>query len=157
MDAKINEISEALQAMSADELDQISHVIDALRNPERGLHYNGTLLGINVDDAGEITMQLGKQNSNFYNVAQGGAIFTLADIALGNYIMTKIPKDTDVVTLELKMNYIRPGKGEKLYAKPSISHMGKNTVVADCTIIDENEKLVAKALGTFFLKSESKK
>lgn len=149
-------ILEDLETLSNEELLQISHVIEAMKSTKQRLHYNGRLLGINLDDNGEMTMTLGMQNANTYGVAQGGALYTLADVAIGFDIMTKIPKDCQVFTLEMKMNYIKPGKGEKLFAKPTINHIGKNTVVADCKIEDENNQVVAIALGTFFLKGENK-
>lgn len=148
----VADISMELEDLSNEELNQIAHVIRALKESKKGLHYTGRLLGIGIEDNGEMSMTLGMQNANTYNVAQGGALYTLADVSIGYYIMTKIPKDSQVYTLELKMNYIKPGKGKKLYAKPSIVHLGKSTVVSECKILDDQSKLVAIALGTFFLK-----
>ncbi|PLS17337.1 hypothetical protein CVD28_12270 [Bacillus sp. M6-12] len=68
--------------------------------------------------------------------------------------MGEMPEDASVSTIELKMNYVRPGSGEKLFAKPAILHMGKNTVVAESRIFNDNEQLVAVGLGTFFLKRQ---
>jgi uncharacterized protein (TIGR00369 family) len=152
-----SDILEDLETLSNEEIDQISHVIKAMKNSKESLHYNGRLLGINLDDNGEMTMTLGMQNANTYGVAQGGSLYTLADVAIGYNIMSKIPKDCQVFTLEMKMNYIKPGKGEKLFAKPTINHIGKNTVVADCRIEDENNQVIAIALGTFFLKRHGNK
>lgn len=148
----VTSILEKLETLSEEQIDQVLHVIDAMKNSKEGLHYNGRLQGINLEDNGEMTMTLGLQNANSYGVAQGGALYTLADVAIGFTIMTKIPKDCQVFTLELKMNYVKPGKGEKLYAKPIINHLGRNTVVAECKIVNEKDDLIALALGTFFLK-----
>lgn len=149
-----SDILKELEDLSSEELNQISHVIRALKGSKKELHYTGRLLGIEFEDNGEMSMKLGMQNANTYDVAQGGALYTLADVSIGYYIMTKIPENLQVYTLELKMNYIRPGKGKKLFAKPSIVHLGKSTVVSECKIIDEQDKLVAIALGTFFLKKD---
>jgi uncharacterized protein (TIGR00369 family) len=152
----VSDILELLETLSNEEIDQVSHVINALKGSKEGLHYNGRLQGINLEDHGEMTMTLGLHNANTYGVAQGGALYTLADVAIGFTIMTKIPDDCQVFTLELKMNYVKPGKGEKLYARPIINHLGKNTVVAECKVVDEQNELVALALGTFFIKRGKK-
>jgi uncharacterized protein (TIGR00369 family) len=149
-----SDVLRELEDLSSEELHQVSHVIKALKASEEGLHYIGRFLGIGFEADGEMSMKLGLQNANTYNVAQGGALYTLADVAIGYYIMKKIPPDCQVYTLELKMNYIRPGKGDKLFAKPGIIHLGKTTVVSECKIIDNQGQMVATALGTFFLKRE---
>lgn len=154
MESLYNQLKEKIYALSESELRQVIHVIESMESSQEGLHYNGRFLGINLDDQGEMTMSLGLQNENTYGVAQGGALYTFADIAIGYHIMTKIPKDCKVFTLEMKMNYVKPGKGNKLFAKPHINHLGKNTVVSECKILDEEGDLVAIALGTFFLKRE---
>lgn len=147
-----SDILKEIENLSSEELEQVSHVIKALKGSKEELHYTGRLLGIGFEENGEMSMKLGMQNANTYDVAQGGALYTLADVAIGFHIMTKIPKDSQVYTLELKMNYIKPGKGKKLYAKPVIIHLGKSTVVSECKIIDEEGQVVTIALGTFFLK-----
>ncbi|WP_144475733.1 PaaI family thioesterase [Cytobacillus oceanisediminis] len=147
-----SDILKEIENLSSEERNQVFHVIKALKGSKKQLHYTGRLLGIGFEVNGEMSMELGMQNANTYDVAQGGALYTLADVAIGFHIMTRIPKESQVFTLELKMNYIRPGKGKKLYAKPSIIHLGKSTVVSECKIIDEKGQTVAIALGTFFLK-----
>ncbi|GLB60597.1 hypothetical protein NCCP133_27290 [Cytobacillus sp. NCCP-133] len=149
-----SDILRELETLSSEELNQVSHVIRALKGPKKELHYTGRLLGIGFEENGEMSMKLGMQNANTYDVAQGGALYTLADVSIGFHIMTKIPKESQVYTLEMKMNYISPGKGKKLYAKPAIIHLGKSTVVSECRIIDEKDHTVAIALGTFFLKND---
>jgi uncharacterized protein (TIGR00369 family) len=147
-----DKIVNELEHLNDEELNQVRHVIESMKKGKEGLHYSGRFLGIDLEDNGQMTMTLGMQNANIYGVAQGGALFTFADVAIGFYIMTKIPDDKNVLTLELKMNYVKPGKGRKLYAKPNIKHLGNRTVVSECEIVDENNELVAQALGTFFLK-----
>lgn len=147
-----SDLLKEIEKLSSDQRDQVFHVIKALKGSKSELHYTGRLLGIGFEENGEMSMELGMQNANTYDVAQGGALYTLADVAIGFHIMTMIPEDTQVFTLELKMNYVRPGKGKKLYARPSIIHLGKSTVVSECKVIDEKDETVAIALGTFFLK-----
>lgn len=147
-----SDLLKEIENLSSEQRDQVFHVIKALKGSKKELHYTGRLLGIGFEENGDLSMELGMQNANTYDVAQGGALYTLADVAIGFHIMTMIPTHTQVFTLELKMNYVRPGKGKKLYAKPAIIHLGKSTVVSECKVLDEKGETVAIALGTFFLK-----
>lgn len=152
-DFLLQEINKDLNELNLQELEHIHHVLNSIKESKQGsFYYLGRLLGIDVADPDVVTMNLGMQNANTYGVAQGGAIYTLADIAIGYKILSKVKDDSQVLTVELKVNYIKPGKGRKLYAKPTILHEGKSTVVGQCAITDDEDELVAMALGTFFIK-----
>ncbi|WP_290649171.1 PaaI family thioesterase [Aquisalimonas sp.] len=57
----------------------------------------------------------------------------------------------DAVTMEYKVNYVRPAIGEKLVARASVLAAGKTQAVCSCQLLcvtDHDETLVATALGT---------
>jgi uncharacterized protein (TIGR00369 family) len=153
---RIEEITDQLQNYTIEELEQVQHAITAMNLAQNGrLHYIGRFLGIDLDSPEAVQMQLGPHNANTYGVAQGGALYTLADIALGFSILEGSDRgNRKVYTLELKMNYIKPGAGKVLTARPQILHRGRKTVVGQCAIEDEQGDLVAQALGTFYLTGE---
>ncbi|MFZ3579362.1 PaaI family thioesterase [Virgibacillus sp. DJP39] len=151
----IDNIVSKLPELLEDELKHISHVIDSFMEPkDHSMHYLGRFLGISKVDEGFV-MELGKQNENIYGVAQGGSIYTLADVSIGFFILDKIATGKKVFTQELKMNFIKKGKGNFLYATPKVLHWGRKTVIADCSIKDENNQLVAQGLGTFYIVATS--
>lgn len=83
-----------------------------------------------------------------HGFAHGGVIATLADNALSFAAGTVIG---DLVTVEFKLNYLRPGVGEALIARGFVlSHSTRQAVCrADiCAISDGDETLVAAAQGT---------
>ena len=139
--------------MSIEELHQVQHVLKTLRSSraEGALHYLGQFLGIEFESEDLVYMNLGMQNANTYGVAQGGALYTLADVAIGYKLLPRLQENQQVFTLELKVNYIKQGRGKVVAAKPKILHFGKRTVVAECSIEDENNSLIAQALGTFII------
>jgi acyl-CoA thioesterase len=98
-------------------------------------------------------MTLGMQHANTYGVAQGGTIYTLADMSMGYKVLSELPPEKTVHTIEMKMNYIRPGKGKYLYAIPEILHTGRSTAVMSCQVRNDGEQLIAQGLGTFFIGS----
>jgi uncharacterized protein (TIGR00369 family) len=92
-----------------------------------------------------LTDQLKQQNG----FAHGGVISYLADNALtyaGGTAM-QVP----VVTSEFKINYVRPGVGERLIARASAEAVSKTQAVCRCEVFmlaDGEEKLCALAQGT---------
>jgi len=92
-----------------------------------------------------LTDQLKQQNG----FAHGGVISYLADNALtyaGGTAM-QVP----VVTSEFKINYVRPGVGERLIARASAEAVSKTQAVCRCevfSLVNGEEKLCALAQGT---------
>lgn len=87
-----------------------------------------------------------KQQHGF---AHGGVVSYLADNALtfaGGILMG------DAVTVEFKINYLRPAIGTRLIARATPQSQGKRIAVCECKVFavqeDESEKLVAIAQGT---------
>ncbi|WCK56356.1 PaaI family thioesterase [Aneurinibacillus sp. Ricciae_BoGa-3] len=58
-----------------------------------------------------------------------------------------------VGNLHYEMNFLKRGKGDKLFAKTHFLHWGRTTIVAQCTIEDQEGDAVAHALGTFYVKT----
>jgi uncharacterized protein (TIGR00369 family) len=153
----IARVIEDLQKLLPEQLLEVYRVIQAYRSSQEhgeitkgNLHYLGRFLGIEWDEYGQPFMKLGAYNENTYGVAQGGALYTFADIAIGLEIVNKLQKDEQVYTLEMKMNFIKKGTGDRLFAKTEFLRWGKTTVVAQCQIQDDSGEIVAHALGTFY-------
>ncbi|GAB4354318.1 MAG: PaaI family thioesterase [Gammaproteobacteria bacterium] len=86
-----------------------------------------------------------KQQHGFVH---GGVVSYLADNAL-TYAGGSVLGDS--VTLEFKVNYLRPAVGDRLVAKAQLLSSGKRQAVCTCRIVavaGEEEKLVAVAQGT---------
>ncbi|MEI7978250.1 MAG: PaaI family thioesterase [Bacteroidota bacterium] len=58
----------------------------------------------------------------------GGVTATMADITTGFAAFTLVEKNESVVTVDLKVNYINPGKGEKLIAKAHVYKAGSKLI-----------------------------
>jgi uncharacterized protein (TIGR00369 family) len=157
---QIEHIQQQLKTFNNKELSQVSYLLSLYQESDVNhhpasvpMHFLGRFLGIKQMSDGTTEMKLGIQNENTYGVAQGGSIYTLADIAIGFSILKNLAEGEKVFTLELKVNFIEKGQGSRLIANPSILRQGKNTVVSECSITDEKGKLIAKALGTFYIVS----
>lgn len=151
-------IMDQLNDLSTSELDEVNYFLSSYKkspiNGQSGnvpMHFFGRLAGLGQLDENQVEMSLGIQNVNTYGVAQGGSIYTLADVTIGFMILNQLGEGQKVFTLEMKVNFIRKGTGKRLIATPSILRQGGTTVVAECIIEDDDGNLVAKALGTFYI------
>lgn len=153
----IETIIKQLHSLDQPQLETIHQTIRSVdpQSPTR-LHNLGRILGIVWnDEREEMIMHLGSFNANIYGVAQGGALYTLADVAIGFKILKRLNEHQKVFTLEMKMNFIKKGTGSKLIAQSEIIHWGKNTIVGQSRIFDESKQVIAQSLGTFYVKEKS--
>ncbi|GHC97971.1 hypothetical protein GCM10007320_53230 [Pseudorhodoferax aquiterrae] len=97
----------------------------------------------------ELQLPLSEKLLQQHGFAHGGVLSYLADNALtfaGGTAM-RVP----VVTAEFKINYLRPGVGERLIARARAVHVGRSQTVCSCEVFalqDSAEKLCAIAQGT---------
>lgn len=77
---------------------------------------------IEVPHAGKLTQQQG-----FFH---GGVAGAIADTAGGYAAMTLMPAGSEVLTVEYKINFIRPSAGTLLLAEADIVRAGKTLLIA---------------------------
>lgn len=96
----------------------------------------------------KVAMALTNNMLNFHGIGHGGAIFTLADTALG---LASNSYGKKAVALTVTINYLSPAQaGSKLIATAREQHITNHTAVYDITVIDETDKVIAIARGTVF-------
>jgi uncharacterized protein (TIGR00369 family) len=81
----------------------------------------------------------------------GGALASLVDSTAGAAVRSLLSIGQTAVTIEMKLNYIRPATGSKLIGKGSTLHIGKSLAVGEAVILNEQEKVVVKGIATFKL------
>jgi uncharacterized protein (TIGR00369 family) len=110
------------------------------------------LLGIELvgTEGGECTMKLeaGQKHSNPMGTLHGGVIGDLADAAMGMAYYSTLEPGESFATLELKVNFLRPFWTGTLLARGSVVHRGRTVGMTECDVVDERDRLIAKATGT---------
>lgn len=96
-----------------------------------------------------LTVTTGDHHRQIHNVMHGGVIAALADTAAAIAAYTVVPRGTEVVTIELKINFLLPVRGGKLRAEGRVLRAGRNFIVVECDVTREDGSLAAKALMTF--------
>ena len=88
----------------------------------------------------------------------GGVIATMADHTAGGAARS-VSGDKDVLTVEFKINYLRPAIGDRLRCTATVLRPGKTVIVAEALVFAGNagkETLVAKLIETLFLADDPK-
>jgi uncharacterized protein (TIGR00369 family) len=96
----------------------------------------------------EIELDLRERHQNSWDMAHGGVLMTLLDVAMA---VAGRSVDTDgrgVVTIEMKTSFMAPGRG-KLRARGLAVHRTSTMVFCEGEIVDEAGAIVSKASGTF--------
>ncbi|HET8926099.1 MAG TPA: PaaI family thioesterase [Candidatus Acidoferrum sp.] len=88
-------------------------------------------------------------HKQLHGVVHGGILAALADTTAAIAAYTTVPNGTEIATVELKINYLEPVPGGRIKADARVLRTGRNFVVAECEIINEDGSLAAKALLTF--------
>ncbi|WP_179403979.1 PaaI family thioesterase [Burkholderia guangdongensis] len=109
-------------------------------------------LGVRIVDAKdgrcEILLPLAERHMNTWSVAHGGVTMTLADTALAMAARSLSEDGVGVVTIEMKVNFMQPGRGE-LRAFGRVMHRSTTMAYCEGEVLDSEGHFVAKALGTF--------
>lgn len=112
----------------------------------------GRLLGLEIlkAEGGEAILSLKMHDGlrNLHGKLHGGALFSLIDTAMGQASHSLGDGSPNSVTLECKVNYIRPVTDGELLCRAWVVHGGRRTQVLEAEV-HQGEKLVAKAQSTF--------
>jgi uncharacterized protein (TIGR00369 family) len=94
------------------------------------------------------TLQTGPQHANPMGTLHGGILCDLADAAMGMAFVSTLAPDQSFTTVNLSIQFFRPVWTTRLTAEAMVVQRGKTTGYIECTVKDENGKLVAKAAST---------
>lgn len=102
----------------------------------------------------EISMNVETGHLNLHQKVHGGILATLADMAMGIACLSFYKS---IVTSEMHVSYIRNvTAGKIIKAIGSVDNNGNNLMRTSCELFDENDKLLLKAMGTYFVVGELK-
>lgn len=122
--------------------------------PAPPIHY---LTGMRPVEAGEGTATFVMPATEWLNSplarVQGGTIAWLADSALSCAAQTIVPAGMTYLTLDLKVNFLRPvqADGKDLTARGEVVHRGRTLAIANAEVVNADGKPVAFGTGTIML------
>ena len=109
--------------------------------------------GMEVDDAAHGQVVLGwearEEHLNLQGLVHGGVLATLLDTAMGLAIRSALDPSRRHVTIEMGVHYLRPAHPGRLRARGRVARIGREIAFADAEVIDAQDRVLARATGTF--------
>ena len=97
----------------------------------------------------QISSKFSDSLSQQHNFFHAGVMTSIVDSACGFAAMTLAPEDKDILTVEFKINFIRPGRTTKLIAVGKVIQSGKTLTICEGSVYDDSgQKLIAKMTAT---------
>ena len=123
---------------------------------EQKIPFNA-FLGVKVEffSRGEIILSLPSRpeftGDPLRPALHGGLLATLADTAAGMAVFSILPKTATTSTIDLRIDYLRPGNiDQQVYAKSSVVRHGSRVCVTQTTIYqDSYDQAVAISSATY--------
>jgi uncharacterized protein (TIGR00369 family) len=112
-------------------------------------------LGITLVNAGpgwcETSLHARDTHLQQHGFLHAGVVTTLADHTAGGAARAAVPPGSDVLTIEFKMNFLRPARSRHLVCVGRTLRAGKSIVVAESEVFSVEEggrTLVAKCISS---------
>ena len=94
---------------------------------------------------------------NSWGATHGGVIMTMLDLVMSWAVRGHYEVIGGVLTVDLSVGFMRASQGDRIFAKGRVLHGGKSTAFCEGEARDEQDHLLAKAIGTFKLLPEKEK
>lgn len=133
-------------------MDERTTIVGELRNRVGASAFHRAF-GIEVDDAdhGEVTLGWNARDEhlNLQGLVHGGMLATLLDTAMGLAIRSALEPGRRHVTIEMGVHYLRPAHPGRLRARGRVARIGREIAFADAEVLDGQDRVLARATGTF--------
>jgi uncharacterized protein (TIGR00369 family) len=110
------------------------------------------LIGFEAKEIGDgratAVLIAGPQHANPMGTLHGGILCDVADAAMGMAFASTLELGESFTTIELKINFFRPVWQARLRAEGTVVQRGRTLGYMECTITDEENRIVAKAAST---------
>ena len=113
------------------------------------------LVGAELSEAGDgravVRLRAGDRHLNPGGTVHGGVISTLVDISMAEAMNTTVAEEDErPVTVEMKVNYMAPGKPGAIASNARVRKGGKRMTVVEAEVVqEEDDEVVALATGTY--------
>lgn len=97
-----------------------------------------------------VALDLASRHLNSWSVAHGGVLMTLLDVAMAVAGRSLDPTAGGGVTLQMTTSFLQPANaGARLIVSAHAYHRSSTTAFCEGEVRDTEQRLIAKAMGTF--------
>lgn len=101
-----------------------------------------------ANGASEVRVDLTESHMNSWEVAHGGVLMTMLDVAMAMAARSMNLEGPGVATIEMKTSFMRPGEGE-LRALGKLLHRTATMAFCEASVLASDGAICAHATGTF--------
>lgn len=128
-----------------------SETVHASASSQGFLNLIGARLTRVAPGEAEFTLPFRPDLTQQHGFAHGGVITTIADVACGYAAYTLMPEGAEVLSVEFKVNLLRPAVGDSFVARARAIKPGKTLTVCQADVYATSaagEKLIAVMTAT---------
>jgi uncharacterized protein (TIGR00369 family) len=97
----------------------------------------------------KITCPFSEALTQQHGYFHAGVLTSIVDSACGYAALTHMPPDREVLSVEFKINFLRPANTARIIATGTVLQSGKSLTICEGHVYDETEtKLLAKMTAT---------
>ncbi len=99
----------------------------------------------------ESSIKTGENHRTQDDFIHAGLIATMSDHTAGYAAYTLVPENIRILTIEFKINFLKPAYGNELRCRSEIVNEGKQIIVAQSSVFDlrdTHEKMVSRSTIT---------
>ncbi len=97
------------------------------------------------------TLVIEEKHLQQHNFIHAAVLAAIADHTAGGAATTLVRDDQEVLTIEFKINFLKPATGEHLFCESKVIRAGKTIIVAESDVYSDKsgrDSLLAKAIVT---------
>ena len=99
----------------------------------------------------EMVLDVDERHMSIAERVHGGVFFTMVDTAMGRAVTSILDQGRGCATIEAKINYFRPVQAGRVRAIARCTNKSRRTAYTEAEVRDDEDRLIAKATGTFML------
>ena len=122
------------------------------------MHLIGAELGRLEPGMVEIRLPYRADLTQQHGYLHAGIITTVADSACGYAAFSLMPADSEVLSVEFKINLLRPAQGQTFLARAEVVKPGKTLTVVQADVFavsEQGDRLIATMQGTMICLKQS--
>jgi len=105
-----------------------------------------------------ISCRAGQHLTQQHGLIHGGVIASLADVACGYAALSAMPEGKEVLTVEFKVNFLKPANTERVLAVAKVIQSGRTLTVCEATVFDATQTVaIARMTATMMAVDSERK
>ena len=112
-------------------------------------HLVGTALSSAEEGRAEVSLRAEERHLNPSGTVHGGVISTLIDVSMAEALNTMTEEDEQPFTIQITVNYMRPGKPGTLTSTAEVRKGGERITIVEAEVVQEEDEVIALATGTY--------